>query len=207
MGALTPLVQGHRDQRHKYWLAMLAFAAGALAAASLVGWILSAFGSIAVAPQLDHRTTLIVLGMIGLALGLIDLADLHGWHLQIPRQTSPKFRTKFGLIRGALLWGIDLGSGITTLVHYATYWLIPVAVILVGEPALGVAVMTAFALGRIVSLASVSLRRRNDVALVPQSMSGWWNTRPILRRINGAGISLLSIAVLLVSFVIQGRFA
>lgn len=64
------------------------------------------------------------------------------------RQTHPVWARSFGRAKGAFLWGVDLGSGLTTRSTYQSYWLLPISVLLIGRPGIGALSFACFALAR-----------------------------------------------------------
>lgn len=83
------------------------------------------------------------LGMASLVVGfsvwliLATLGVVRERRLGPSRQTHPAWVRTIGRERAAFLWGIDLGSGLTTIVTYPGFWLLPMVVALSGDPLLG----------------------------------------------------------------------
>lgn len=64
------------------------------------------------------------------------------------RQTNPVWPRTFGWTAAAFLWGLDLGSGLTTQSTYTSYWLLPTLVVAAADPIIGAWSYLAFAAAR-----------------------------------------------------------
>lgn len=151
----------------------------------------------------------LILGVLGLALGLRELGFLPLRIPQVPRQTTKTWFLRFGPVQAPFLWGLDLGSGLTTYVRYGGYWLLPAAVLLRGGVWYGGAVLGLFALGRVGAVVVASLGMRRAFA-APSPDEGMplhtplmelWRQNPAIHREHGYGV-LAASAVLLVSLAV-----
>src|SRR6266550_3008629 len=113
-----------------------------LGAAALFG----SLGALGAALRPGHAVLLAALALAGAAA----LADLAGLRVrpQVPFQVPERWRRAMPLARALFLYGLLLGTGVTTFVPAAAVWaLLPLCVAL-GSVPLGIAVGLGFALGR-----------------------------------------------------------
>jgi len=171
-------------------IACIAFAAGALAGGvatfgglALLGDALGAGGGAAVA--------LAVAALLAGAAG-----DAGGRRIvpQIRRQVPESWRRVLALPVAAALYGVLLGLGFTTFVlSFAVYALAATCVAL-GEPAVGVVVGLAFALGRIAPVVALAPLQEIERGVL---LAGSMGDRPVvLRAIRLAGAVTLAAAAL-----------
>jgi hypothetical protein len=125
-----------------------------------------------------------VIGALGLVLAARDVGALHFPVPQLGRQTNSMWRHRYGPTWAAWFWGLDLGSGLTTLVNYAAYWLLPVAVVLRGDVWYGAALLGLFGSGRAVATVASSLALRNDHSFGPGHLIGLWHHGVVIRRLH-----------------------
>ena len=121
-----------------------------LGAAALFG----SLGALGSALRPGHA---VVLAAVALA-GAAALADLAGLRVrpQVPFQVPERWRRTMPLARALFLYGLLLGTGVTTFVPAAAVWaLLPLCVAL-GSVPLAVAVGLGFALGRALPVLAVS---------------------------------------------------
>ena len=153
-----------RAARHgRRALAGGAFTLGlALGAAALFG----SLGALGAALRPGHA---VVLAAVALA-GAAALADLAGLRVrpQVPFQVPERWRRTMPLARALFLYGLLLGTGVTTFVPAAAVWaLLPLCVAL-GSVPLGIAVGLGFALGR--ALPVLALSDETALAERPQGL-------------------------------------
>jgi hypothetical protein len=134
----------------------------ALGAAALF----ASLGALGAALRPGH---VVVLAAVTLA-GAAALADLAGLRVrpQVPFQVPERWRRTMPLARALFLYGLLLGTGVTTFVPAAAVWaLLPLCVAL-GSVPLGVAVGLGFALGR--ALPVLALSDETALAERPQGL-------------------------------------
>ncbi|MGZ4415105.1 MAG: hypothetical protein ACXVRZ_12155, partial [Gaiellaceae bacterium] len=158
----------------------LAFALGlALGATALFG-SLGALG----ATIRPGRTVVIAAVALAAAAAVADLAGLRV-RPQVPFQVPERWRRTMPLPRALFLYGLLLGTGVTTFVPAAAVWaLLPLCVALASVP-VAVAVGLGFALGRALPVLAVS----DETALAerPQGLR-------VLRVLAAAALGLALVA-------------
>jgi len=150
IGSITPLVQAANGPQ-QWWKALIGFILGSVSASALVGGILGWIGQLQGLPMLWE---VVWLSIVALGLGLIELGVIHRPSPLIRRQTRQAWRLRFGPVGSALLWGIDLGLGLTTRVTFASYWLLVAACLVIADPAEAALLMAGYGLGRTVVVAT-----------------------------------------------------
>lgn len=93
---------------------------------------------------------LLILGTAGVALAALDVA---GRTPTVRRQTEPVWWRTRGPYRAAFLWGFDLGLGFTTIRVASLYWIVVLAIVLIGSPAAGAATLAVYGLALGLNLA------------------------------------------------------
>lgn len=194
IGTITPLVEvADGSRRHR--MVLLAYTAGSVTAAAVMGSLLGEFGRLLGGPWSWGRSALVIL-TIGLAA--IELGMIRRPAPLIRRQTQKLWTDRFGHVTSAVLWGIDLGFGLTTRVTFASYWSLVAAAIALG-PEKGAFLMAGYGAGRAILVATgpLLIRRQPAEALGSE-----------LFRLEGAwhhlhGVVLLAMAALIVSEVVR----
>lgn len=132
----------------KLWIqCVVAYTCAGLVSACIVGAVLGVFGRLVVGP-VPLPVRLLNLTLLSLVLGAREC----GWiTFPIPvrrRQTEKAWANEFGLRAAAAMWGFDIGTGLSTWVHYGGFWAIVGAIVAVGDARYGVALMGSYWLGR-----------------------------------------------------------
>lgn len=167
---ITPSVGGEHAGRLRFELLAL-FGIGSLGAATSVAVLVFAAGSPARA--LGHEPLL--LGIATLGLICLQLVRPHSVPTLRLRQTARNWRYRLGWRRAALLWGIDIGSVLSTRVNYTTTYVVLLATLLASTMPIAIGIMTAYAFGRLsMLLIGPMIARRIPVgeALVSELMRG-----------------------------------
>lgn len=146
MGALTPLVQGTRS-RSTYASTLVVHTVASVWSGALVGSILGWLGSRVVSHQVSWQFWL-GLGLVSLLLVAREFGALRVPIPQVRRQTGKTWYFRFGPIGAAWWWGIDLGSGLTSLITFSAYWLLLLVVFFSRSPQYGGIVLGMFGIGR-----------------------------------------------------------
>jgi hypothetical protein len=160
---MTPLVQGRR-RVSRYWPALVVHTLGALVAGAGFGWLLGMVGH-AVLGARGLAGGTIVVALVGLTLGLGEVGLLKLPVMQAPRQTVKQWRELLGAVGAPLAWGVDLGSGLTTYVPFAGYWLVPLAAVARGDMQYGALVLGVFGLARALTVVVASLNTQEAAAI------------------------------------------
>lgn len=167
--------------------------AGIMTSAILLGAVLGALGD--AIGHLEQSLAALVISAVGLMLAGRDIGVLRIPIPQLRRQTQKTWRHSFGSLTSAWLWGLDLGSGLTTLVNYAVYWILPLAAILRGEVVYGSVVLGLFGVGRAFVTAAVSLAFRADPNFEPRDLLGLQSRGVEVRRMHSACAAALMMFV------------
>jgi hypothetical protein len=121
---------------------------------------------------------------LGLLASLLVLREL-GWLRfpipQFPRQTVKTWFPAVSAAHAAFWWGLDLGSGLTTLVTFSGYWLIVAAAVLKGDAAFGALLLGGYGLGRSLPIALAPLGTDCRRTLQPEYVGRVVACRPRLR--------------------------
>src|SRR6185312_10962143 len=120
LGSITRLGESGRNAR--WWVTVTWFAAGAVGAGSLAGWVLGLFGAHAAA-AIGPRAAALVLGVLAVAGVAVDLR-LGGVRLPtVRRQVDDRWLTRYrGWVYG-VGFGFQLGLGVVTVVTTAGVYL------------------------------------------------------------------------------------
>lgn len=164
---ITPVVHGSR----KRWsVAVAAHTIGAAASAALFGAVLGALGGVLGAPWGAGGPLLVA--MLAAAYGVAELA---GRALPVPqarRQVPEWWRTFFGPIPAAALYGAGLGIGFLTYLSSGALVAASAAALASGRPLLGAVVVGAFGVARGASIIVVGRARSSeDVARVAEHVA------------------------------------
>ena len=158
IGAITPLAQNKSGSRRRWMSVVLAYTMGSLITSMILGGLLGFAGRTFGGPWSWGRTAI-----IGIALGLaiVELSP-HPNRMTIIlaltwRQTKKTWRDRYGPAFASFLWGIDLGSGLTTRVNFVSYWLVVCTSFLLSDPIYGILLMGGYGFGRAVEVATGSL--------------------------------------------------
>lgn len=167
MGAITPLVQRNRGMKYRLWAG---FASGALTSAIVAGIVFGVIGTI-----VPGETSSLQFGALITLTGLLLIvASSHRLPLTVPqvhRQTRKSWGHRRPTGAATWMWGLDIGSGLTTFVHFGGYWLLPFAVVATGGVVYGTAVMGAFGLGRLLAYVAASRLLGRDVRSLPAGLA------------------------------------
>lgn len=162
LGSITPL--GERSRGSRWWLTVTAYVLGSSMAGLVTGGVLGLLGSLTVA-RLPVEARLVILAA-GVVVGL--LLDLRVFGLALPtvrRQVDEAWRTSYrGWVWG-LGFGLQLGTGVVTIVTSSTIYGTWLAAFLTGDIVTGAMVGLAFGLARSLPVLAVSRVRRPDQLL------------------------------------------
>jgi cytochrome c biogenesis protein CcdA len=138
-----------------------------------------------------------ITGSIGLILAAREW-NILGFGLPERKLQTEKFWAhQFGFVGASLLWGLHIGLGFFTRITYGGFWLLAAVALSLGDPVFGAAMMSAYWLGRALSVWVAPLLLRSETGSV-ELTEAILDHRDALRRISGAALIWCSvIAVLL----------
>ena len=129
--------QGGRGWRLKATIYVLASTVGAAFAGA-------ALGTIGQVIALDHRVAAgLALAVVAVAMGLFGLAKVPIGVLQCGRET-PQSWINLGGIAWSMRNGLALGCGVTSRVGFWSWYLIPVASLMVADPLSGLVIYASY---------------------------------------------------------------
>jgi hypothetical protein len=198
LGALTPLGQ-RDDERSIYTKTRLFHIAGSLSSAILAGISLGWLGS-RLPVRISEQVAWFILGTLSLTFILREFGWMRFPVPQMDRQTNKTWRSRFGPESAAWWWGLDLGSGLTTLVTFSGYWLLVLATLFKGEVIYGGLVIGLYGLGRALSVILVPLLFDSRISLV-SNLVGLWDNQLYLRRGHDYALMGLTVGLLLHSII------
>jgi hypothetical protein len=142
----------------------------------------------------SEETTL-VLGLLAFALVLREIGILRFPITVVRRQTSKSWLDRFGPTTGALMWGLDLGSGLLTIVVFSGYWLMLTAVVLSGSIGYGALVFGMYTLGRLTAILT-PLRAVSHAPYLVSAVEPLLGDRPTLSRAHAITLGVLAVGLL-----------
>lgn len=193
IGVIMPLVQAAR--RTTSWIfLLLIYGLGTIASSVLLGLVLAWVGT---RVRADGGTAVIAIAISAFGF-LLAASDAQVGRLRTPglwRQTRPMWYRTLGSHRAFLLWGLDLGTGFSTIRVGSLYWLlVPIVVFLV--PA-GVAPLVTGAYGAslAVGLAIIVVRARGCGDTCAPAVA-WFHRAQAMRRASAIALVLVSCSLL-----------
>ncbi len=152
---ITPVVHG--GSRRRWAVSLVLHLLGALASAATLGALLGATGALLGAPW--GRGGMLIVALIAIAYAAREITGLPVPILELRRQVPEWWRGSFGKHTSAFLYGLALGPGVGTHLRHGTFIAVAAVALVVGDPLLGVALVTPFGLARALGLAVVSNAR------------------------------------------------
>lgn len=184
VGTIAPLV---KEARRQWLVSIVGFTVASTAAGASLGLILGV-GALVVHGNAWFQA--VVIAGAGLMLVVADAGtEGHVWSLG--RSVPQGWWRTMGPTRGALSYGLVLGLGFTTIVPFATFYVIPISALVLG-PIAGGLIGGAYGLGRAlpVWVASMFIGRGADPVVV-----GDWALHRWQRLFRGGiGLSTATIA-------------
>ena len=192
LGSITPL--GERGRGSRWWLTVTVYLVGSTLGGVAIGAALGLVGSwIAGGMPVTVR-----LAVIAAAVIAGSLADLGPFGLRLPtvrRQVDEGWRAAYrGWVWG-FGYGIQLGTGVVTVVTTSTVYATWVAAGLSGRAVAGAVIGVTFGLARAVPVVSVAGVRRPDQLLRVDAVLARW-AGPARRATYGVGAVVASLALL-----------
>jgi cytochrome c biogenesis protein CcdA len=107
------------------------------------------------------------------------------------RQTEKFWVHEFGFAGASLLWGLHIGLGFFTRITYGGFWALVAIALALGDPLFGAALMSAYWLGRVLSVWVAPLLLKPGASHV-ELTGAIMDQRKALHRISGAALILCS---------------
>jgi len=166
--------------------------AGAVSSGA-TGYALAVLGDIVV-PTAGRAVALSLAAVSATVLAFNEFGALAFDTIGVRRQTSKLWIHKYGFTLAAALWGLHIGLGFTTRVTYGGYWALLAIVFAIGDARVGIAVMTAYWLGRALPLWLMPL-------LVPSATVSvnLGAVSDIRRRMVGVGLVVCAVAAVVLA--------
>lgn len=186
---ITPVVHG--GSRRKWAGAVALHVTGASASAAAVGALLGAGGSLLGTPW--GRAGMLAVAAIALAYAGREIAGLPVPLIEMRRQVPEWWRGAFGPRMTAFLYGVALGPGFFTHLRHGTFVAVAAAAVMLGSPAIGVALVVPFGVARSLGVALASAARTEPAALAAGDRLERLGSGSLPRIANG--VALVSLAV------------
>lgn len=186
VGTMLPIGYGER-LRSGVPKSIIMYGVGSVVAAALMGLILGSVGALLpLEPGARVGIASAIAGVLALAYGLSE-ASLLALPLPSPRRQVPLWWSrKFPPSLTGLLYGAGLGVGIATRVPVATFYLIPLWILLNGTLLRSMLIFGMFGLGRFLPLLVVGVRRARDVEELEGLVARILETEILVKVLNGA---------------------
>jgi len=97
-----------------------------------------------------NRASLVICGLLALALALREFGLLRFPIPEWRRQTVRTWAYNFGWTTACAMWGAHIGLGVLTVITYGGYWLLLAGVAVSASPTFGAVVMAGYWIGRVV---------------------------------------------------------
>jgi cytochrome c biogenesis protein CcdA len=177
------------------WIHVLSYLAGASLTGAVLGLV--GFGIHWVVPQFSRGST--QLFIVGIACVCYSLRELDLFRMPAPkffRQVPSKYRLTMSPRRLALVYGFELGAGITTYASTTTFYVVVLWILLVGSPQFGVLVMAAYGIGR--GLPMLWLGNRKRAGDGGELMGYLQSFKPAVHYLNGLVLTFTGAFLLVV---------
>jgi cytochrome c biogenesis protein CcdA len=185
VGALTPL--GKEAHDYKLWFkSVLSYTAAGAASSIVVGAALGIIGRYMIGEAV-RGSAHYVTGSIGLILAAKEWNILRFNLPERKRQTEKFWAHEFGFVGASLLWGLHIGLGFFTRITYSGFWLLATIALTSGDPFFGAALMSAYWLGRVLSVWVAPLLLRPETTRI-ELAEAILDHSNVLHRISGAAL-------------------
>lgn len=156
---ISPLVKGSRVR----WLASLfLFTLSAMLGAAILGALLAVAGRTLLGPGLSNPQLWTLL----MAAVLAGMHDARIVRLPLPllhRSVPQSWWVEWGWARASIAYGAVLGLGVTTVIPYASFYIVPLAAFALAQPDFGWWLGTAYGLSRALPVAFASIAFARDL--------------------------------------------
>ena len=168
--------------------------AGYLCGAACLGVLLGTLGGIlraGLSIQIQDFKVLLITGLIGLIYSLRESGLVEIPMPSASRQVFSKWRLTLSPGKVALLYGLELGVGLTTYVITATFYVVVVWAILAGDALLGAFTMTFYGLGRALPILWLGWYPTDteERSRLSDALDRW---KPLVHLLNGLALGFIS---------------
>jgi len=189
IGMITPLVKEANYSTRRF-IALGGFSIGCLLGAVSVG-LLMTFPSWFLQAHLPQAAATALLALIGLFLASCDLGIGGARTPSLKRQTCSYWPRLFGEKPAWVLWGFDLGLGVSTIRVTSLYWMILAMVLLVIPASMAPVILGTYGISVALTLAlatSLVQVSHTDNQLGLRTLA----KAPLIRNASGVSLAILS---------------
>lgn len=155
VGSIVPIVNG-QQKRHLLWGTLPLYLLGSVGSAAVLGWTLGFLGALlnrlgndfAWIPTLQGLWVWGFVALLCLGYALHELRLLKMPRPQMKRQVPRRWLYQFHPFLTWLLFGLELGTGVTTYIHVGTFYPILLWALFSKSPLYAMALMATFGFGR-----------------------------------------------------------
>ena len=200
VGTILPIGYGEREKGRAPlgpWL----YAGAAIASGTAVGAVAGAVASSLPWHHTQPLVPLLAIGLVALLYATSELRLLPVPRPQVRRQVRAEWRLSLPPRLTATLYGLELGTGVTTFVTVATFYVALLWSTLFGTVGTGALVMGAFGLGRALPVMVLSVRPRTapETFRAVEPLTGWESVVHLANGLTlgivGAGLVAAALAV------------
>jgi len=199
-GTIAPVVYRDITSRKLNWM-MSAFyyTLGSIVGGGLTGLLVAYVGRFALF-GLDYLRSIapFFVGLSAILYALHEMGILSMPHFQRKKQVPSHWRYRFHPYVTAGLYGLMLGAGFMTFIPTTSYIILVLAASFSGSLITGLLILSVFGAARALPL-WIS-------GFAVKTIEGWDNitsyvhiTKPIMRQINGLGLAMIGVGVMLVA--------
>ncbi len=174
LGSMNPLVQRARNGR--WWVTMISFIFSCVAAGGVVGALLGAFGQ-QIQAATGYPTTGDAVLLLTLAAAVGAIVDSGFLRVPLPtpsRQVDEIWRYRYRNWIYAAGYGVQIGSGIATIVTTAAVYATLLAAFLTASATAGLLLGGLFGLFRSISVVSVAhVKTSYEVEVMSERIARW----------------------------------
>lgn len=150
VGTISPVVYRDTNLRQRGWLiAVSIYTLGSVIGGSFVGIVLGSLGAVLFLSLRWAQTLFpLILGIVAIAYSLHELHLVTLPHPQRKQQVPSYWRLQFHPYVTAGLFGVLLGTGITTFIPISTFYILGLAIALYGSPVVGLLIFSIYGVAR-----------------------------------------------------------
>jgi hypothetical protein len=198
---ITPVVHGGR--RRRWGLAVAAHLLGAAIGAAAFGAALGLVGRALGAPW--GSAALWVVAAVAALYAARELLDAPVPLPDRKRQVPEWWRTFFGPLASAFLYGLGLGVGFLTYIRHGTLVAVAALAVVLGDPFLGAAVVLPFGVARALTTLLTAPGVHAEAVTALMARLDRWAMSRVPRWLNGGVLVALSVAAGAAATTVAGR--